>query len=165
MINPARLRNHLQALFIGFTVAGLIACIIAIVSRIAAVVVFVLLSGLWVAFAVVSAKQADRARGGRLGVFPDPQHWISQRLPLEFRFVTRDTTMREVFDKIGPGSTRPPDPPDALRYDWPDGRVVFVYPEFPATQSGRVRAIQLYDHKEDVPIPFMKAPHLTQRSS
>jgi hypothetical protein len=154
MINPSRLRNHLQGLFVGFTVAGVVAYLISSFSRAAAFVVFVLLSALWITFAVAAAKQADRARGGRLGAFSDPKHWTPQRLPLEFRFITRDTAMREVFDKIGPGSTRPPDPPDALRYDWPDGRVVFVYPEFPATRSGRVRAIQLYDHKEDVPVPL-----------
>jgi hypothetical protein len=154
MIDPARLQKHLGALFVGITVAGIIALIVARFSRTAAIVVFAVLSVLWILMGVSTAKHADRARGGGLGVFADPQQWVAQRLPLEFRFITHETMIEEVLDKIGPGSTSAADPPNVVRYDSPDGHVIFLYPEFPKTRAGRVRGIQLFEHKSDLPIPF-----------
>ena len=152
MINPKRRVRQLITIAFGVVVAAVIAFVIATFSRIAAIVVFVLLVGIWVALAVDFARHQYEARGGRLAAFTNPQRWVPQKLPLEFRFITHDTPVREVFDKIGPASTRLPTPHDAVRYDWPDGRVIFVYPEFPASRSGRVRAIQLYERQADIPI-------------
>jgi hypothetical protein len=154
MIDPSRFQKHLGAVFVGIIVAGVIALIIASFSRTAAIVVFVVLSMLWILMAVSTAKHADRARGGRLGVFADPQQWTPQRLPLEFRFITHDTTIEELVQKFGPGTIGGVNPQDVVRYDSPDGRIILVYPEFPATRSGRVRAIQLFDHESDLPLAF-----------
>jgi hypothetical protein len=66
--------------------------------------------------------------------------------------MTHETPMHQVIEKIGPPSKRPPIPRGAVRYDWPDGRIIFVYAQFPATRSGHVDAIQIYDEPSDIPI-------------
>jgi hypothetical protein len=60
--------------------------------------------------------------------------------------------MHQVIEKLGPPSKRPPIPCGAVRYDWPDGRIIFVYAQFSATRSGYVNAIQIYDEPSDIPI-------------
>jgi len=152
MINSARIGRHLLTLFFGLAVAGVLALIIATWSGLGAVVVFALLAVFWIVSLVSFARRQVEARGGRLGLFADPQHWAAERLPLEFRFITHDTPMREVLAKIGPPSKRPPIPHGAVRYDWPDGRIIFLYAQFPASHSGSVSAIQIYDEPSDIPI-------------
>ena len=106
----------------------------------------------WVAVAISFARRQADARGDRLGAFADPRYWAPARLPLECRFVTHDTLLREVIDKLGPPSVRRPIPHGAIRYDWPDGRIMFLYAEYPESRGGRVSAIQIYDELADIPI-------------
>ena len=151
-MNPARIGRHFITLFFGLTVAGVLALIIAHWSRVAGVIIFVLLAAFWIMSLVSFARRQVEARGGRHGAFADPQHWTPEGLPLEFRFITHDTPMHQVLDKIGSPSQRPPIPRGAVRYDWPDGRIIFVYAQFPASRSGSVSGIQIYDEPSDIPI-------------
>jgi hypothetical protein len=152
MTNETRIWRHAVTLAFGLIMAGIIGRAIAMFSSVAGVVVFALLSLFWIISLISFARHQVWARGGTLGLFADPQHWTPHRLPLEFRFITHDTLMQHVLDKLGPSSTRPPIPHGALRYDWPDGRIIFVHPESSASRSRRVRAIQVYDEPSDIPI-------------
>src|SRR5690348_17058673 len=107
---------------VGAVVALLIASLVSAFSRVAGVATFVTLFGVWVAFGVSFARRQAEARGGRLGLFADPQQWRPQSLPPEFRFITHATPIQQVQARIGAPSHRPPIPPGAIRYDWPDGR-------------------------------------------
>lgn len=152
MTNSTRVVRHGIALAFGVIIAALLASIVGAFSRRAAIVLFVTLVFAWIACSISFASRQLKARGGRLGAFADPQHWSPERLPLEFRFITHDTPIDQVLDKIGPPSSRPPIPRGAVRYDWPDGRIMFVHTEFPASRTGRVSAIQIYDEASDIPI-------------
>jgi hypothetical protein len=152
MINPTRVGRHLVTLFFGLAVAGVAAFIVAAWSRVAAVIVFILLTGFWIMSLISFVRRQVEARGGRLGMIADPQHWTPEALPVEFRFITRDTPMHEVLDKIGAPSKRPPIPRGAVRYDWPDGRIIFVYASSLSSRCGSVNAIQIYDEPSDIPI-------------
>ena len=134
---------------VGAFVALVIALVVSLFSRIAAAIIFLVLFGLWVAISVSAERHQVKARGGRLGVLLDPQHWNPESLPLEFRFMTPETPLQEVLTKIGSPSKRPPIPRGAVRYDWPDGRVIFVYAQGP---DSTVTAIQIFARSNDIPI-------------
>jgi hypothetical protein len=152
MINSTRVGRHVIALVFGVMAATIVASVVGPVSRVAAIIVFGTIVLVWVGFAVLFARCQVEARGGRLGAFANPQQWTAEALPLEFRFITHETPMHQVIDKIGPPSKRPPIPRGAIRYDWPDGRIICVYAEFLATRSGHVNAIQIYNEPSDIPI-------------
>jgi len=152
MINVTRIWRHAVTLTFGLVIAGIIGRVIAIFSSVAGVIVFALLSLFWIISLISFARRQIEGRAGTFGLFGDPQHWTPDRLPLEFRFITHDTRMQHVLDKIGPSSKRPPIPRGGLRYDWPDGRIIFIHTEPSDSQSGRVSAIQVYDEPSDIPI-------------
>ena|SRR5215212_5012412 len=134
---------------VGAFVALLIALVVSRFSHIAAAVVFLVLFGVWVAISVGAERHQVEARGGRLGVLLGPKHWNPESLPLEFRFITPETPLQEVLTKIGSPSKRPPIPRDAVRYDSPDGRVIFIYSDGPGST---VSAIQVFARPNDIPI-------------
>jgi len=152
MINPTRVGRHVITLVFGVMIAALIASLVAAFSRVAAIIVFVAFVLIWLGCAVSFARRQVEARSGRLGAFADPQHWTPEMLPLEFRFITHDTPIHQVVDKIGPPSKRPPLPRGAVRYDWPGGRIIVVYAQCPSSRSGGVSGIQIYDEPSDIPI-------------
>jgi hypothetical protein len=134
---------------VGAIIALLVASAVSAFGRTAGIVTFVALFGFCVAIGVSFARRQDAARGGRLGLFADPQDWRPQSLPPEFRFITHATPIHQVQARIGAPSHRPPVPAGAIRYDWPDGRIIFVYAQ-PAERT--VSAIQVYDELSDIPI-------------
>ena len=152
MINPTRVGRHVITLAFGVMIAAVLAAVVGAFSRIAAIILFVMLVLAWIGCAISFSRRQVEARGGRLGLFADPRQWIAERLPPEFRFITHDTSIDQVLEKIGSPSKRPPIPRSAVRYDWPDGRIIFVYAESPTSHSGRVSAIQVYDEPSDIPI-------------
>jgi hypothetical protein len=152
MINPTPGGRHVIAFAFGVMVVTIVALVVGAFSRVAAIIVFATMALVWVGFAITFARRQVEARGRRLGAFANPGQWTAEALPLEFRFITHETPMHQVIEKIGPPSKRPPIPRGAVRYDWPDGRIIFVYAQFSATRSGHVSAIQIYDEPSDIPI-------------
>jgi|GEM_PF-6567381 len=149
MNTRVKVTAHIITIGVGTFVALLISLVLALFSHIAAVITFLVLVAVWAAINVSGERHQVEARGGRLGLFPDPQRWSSSALPLEFRFITHYTPIEQVLTKIGTPSKRPPIPRGAVRYDWPDGRIIFVY----AQGSDRtVSAIQIFASLSDIPI-------------
>src|SRR5438128_2811137 len=126
MINPTRVGRHVIALAFGVIVATIVASVVGPFSSVAAIIAFATIVLVWFGFAVSFARRQVEARGRRLGAFANPQQWTAEALPLEFRFITHETPMHQVLEKIGPPSKRPTIPRGAVRYDWPDGRIIFV---------------------------------------
>ena len=83
-------------------------------------------------------------------VFSDPSQWRADELPLEFRFITRETTLHELERTIGP--SRPVADTGAVRYDLGSGGALFIHLDPPATPDSKVRGIQLYRSEESVPV-------------
>ncbi len=83
-------------------------------------------------------------------VFSDPSHWRTAELPLEFRFITPETTLQELERRVGPYS--PVADTDTVRYDLGSGGALFIYLDSPPTSDSTVRGIQLYRSQEGVPV-------------
>jgi hypothetical protein len=85
----------------------------------------------------------------------------SRQLASEFHFITHETTLKEVFDKVGPCSREVKLPVDSsavagfgfvetarggaailtFEYDLPYSAAVIIMPEYPFEPSDRIRAV------------------------
>jgi hypothetical protein len=83
-------------------------------------------------------------------VFAHPEQWQPQELPQEFRFITRESTVQEVVDSVGP-YTRVTETA-LVCYDLPSGGALFLFPEPPFSPANRIRGIQLYRTEDAVPV-------------
>ncbi len=83
-------------------------------------------------------------------VFSDPSHWRAEELPLEFRFITHETTLQELERRIGPCRTVADT--GAVRYDLGSGGALFIHLDPPKTPDSRVCGIQIYRSAEFVPV-------------
>jgi hypothetical protein len=84
------------------------------------------------------------------GVFADPSVWSPQEHPPEFRFITRGMTVEEVV--AGAGTYTRLTETGLLRYDLPDGRVLFVHTDADGDETRRVTGIQLWRAEYETPV-------------
>jgi hypothetical protein len=113
--------------------------------------VFVVLVIIWLSgFAQVLLRDIRVGSETERAVFADPKQWQPQELPQEFRFITRESTVQEVVDTVGP-YTRVTES-GLVRYDLPSGGALFLFPEPPFAPTSRIRGIQLYRTEDEVPV-------------
>jgi hypothetical protein len=113
--------------------------------------VFVVLVVIWLSgFVQVLVRDIRAGSDPERPVFADPEQWQPQELPREFRFITRESTVQEVVDTVGP-YIRVTET-GLVRYDLPSGGALFLFPEPPSSPTSRVRGIQLYRTEDAVPV-------------
>ena len=110
--------------------------------------VFIGLVAFWLLGLVGVIVRDVRSRDA--AVFSDASRWSVAELPLEFRFITRDTTLEDVERSIGPSS--PVADTGVVRYDLGSGGALFIHFDPPATPDSKVRGIQLYRSQDSVPV-------------
>lgn len=147
-----RVWQYLTGLVFGLVAAWVISTCVAKFWPDARVTIFVVLFAVWLSgFAQVLVRDIRAGGEGERAVFANPEDWDSVELPREFRFITHETTLQEVIEKVGP-YTRVTQK-GLVRYDLPSGGALFLFPEPPFSDSSRVRGIQLYRTEDQVP-PF-----------
>ena len=92
-----------------------------------------------------AGSEADRA------VFARPEDWDPKELPQEFRFITHDSALSDVIERLGPCTRSARN--DTLRYDLPSGGAVLIFPESPDANDSKIRGIQFYRTGDAAP-PF-----------
>jgi hypothetical protein len=113
--------------------------------------VFVVLVIIWLSgFAQVLVRDIRAGGDTERTVFAHPEQWQPQELPQEFRFITRESTVQEVVDSVGP-YTRVTETA-LVCYDLPSGGALFLFPEPPFSPANRIRGIQLYRAEDAVPV-------------
>ena len=73
-------------------------------------------------------------------------------LPAQFRFISRDTTLQQVVDRIGPYTRVRGSGIQAFEYDLSDGSAVLLFPEHPFQMHCKIRKVQFYPKKEQIDI-------------
>ena len=113
--------------------------------------VFVVLVVIWLSgFAQILVRDIRAGGDTEREVFAHPEQWQPQELPQEFRFITRESTVQEVVDVVGP-YTRVTQT-GLVRYDLPSGGALFLFPEPPFSPASRIRGVQLYRTEDAVPV-------------
>lgn len=143
-----RLRRYGSTFITGVVAAFFVAALLSKVWPGASRPVFFGLALFWLVGLVGVVVRDIRSRDA--AVFSDPSQWRADELPLEFRFITRETTLHELERTIGP--SRPVADTGAVRYDLGSGGALFIHLEPPATPDSKVRGIQLYRSEESVPV-------------
>jgi hypothetical protein len=145
-----RIGTYITGIAVGVIFAAVIANFVGSLFPNARAIVFVVLVIIWllgfVQILIRDIRTGDNARG----VFARPEEWCAEELPREFRFITRDTTLQEIVDRVGP-YTRLPET-HLVRYDLPCGGAILIYPEPPFTLLSKVRGVQFYRTEADVPV-------------
>jgi hypothetical protein len=108
---------------------------------------------LWAAAGVIAVRRDMQTEGGALGMFADPREWRPDLLPYEFHFITRRTTSRELFARVGAPSQHMG---RVLRYDLPTEGALFIFLEAHDLDA-RVRAVQAYRQNEYIPMDPLSA--------
>jgi hypothetical protein len=113
--------------------------------------VFIVLVVIWLSgFAQILVRDIRAGHETERAVFARAKEWRAEELPQEFRFITRDTTIQQVVDTVGP-YTRVTEA-GLIRYDLPSGGAIFLYPESRSVPTSRIRGIQLYRTEDAVPV-------------
>jgi hypothetical protein len=146
-----RAGKYLGGIAFGIVATWIIAQLVAKLWPGAQRAVFVVLVIVWLSgFAQVLVRDIRAGSQAERAVFADPNQWQRQELPQEFRFITRNTTVQEVVDSVGP-YTRVTET-GLVRYDLPSGGALFLFPEPPFSPASRIRGIQLYRTEDAVPV-------------
>src|ERR1041385_2715703 len=117
-----RLRRYGSTFITGVFAAFFIAVLVSKIWPHAYRPVFIGLVLFWFVGLVGVIVRDIRSRDA--AVFSDPSHWRAAELPLEFRFITRETTLGELERTLGPSS--PVADTGAVRYDLGSGGALFV---------------------------------------
>lgn len=143
-----RFRRYGGTFVTGVVAAFFVAAIVGRTWPAASGWVFIGLVAFWFLGLVGVVLQDIRSRDA--AVFSDPSHWRAAELPLEFRFITRETTLGDLEHSLGPSS--PVADTSAVRYDLGSGGALFIHFDPPTTLDSKVRGIQLYRSEESVPV-------------
>jgi hypothetical protein len=143
-----RFRRYGGTFITGAVAAFFVAALVGKVWPSASRLVFFGLVLFWLIGLVGVVVRDIRSRDA--AVFSDPSHWSPDELPLEFRFITRETSLHELESSLGPSS--PVADTGAVRYDLGSGGALFIHFDPPATPDSKVRGIQLYRSEESVPV-------------
>jgi len=143
-----RLRRYGSTFITGVVAAFFVAALLSKVWPNASRPVFFGLTLFWLVGLAGVVVRDIRSRDA--AVFSDPSQWRADELPLEFRFITRETTLHELERTIGPST--PVADTGAVRYDLGSGGALFIHLDPPATLDSKVRGIQLYRSEESVPV-------------
>lgn len=82
--------------------------------------------------------------------FENPDPTPSSDLPLEFRFISRQTSLQEVMDRVGPRSRKlQRNSVVAYEYDLPRGCAVLIFPEPPCRPESKVLNVRMYLKTEE----------------
>ncbi|MDQ6626591.1 MAG: hypothetical protein M3Y69_10735 [Verrucomicrobiota bacterium] len=153
MTTPERIIRYAITFAVGAVVAALAAVVVGYFAPGFGQVTFIVLTLTWAGGLVAVRRRDIDTDGGALGTFPDPAAWPPERLPYEFRFITRRTTLAELIERLGPPAQRIG---RSLRYDLPAEGVLDILVEGDGGDD-RVRAIQAYRRKENVPLDPLSA--------
>ena len=143
-----RLRRYGSTFLTGVVAAFFVAALVSKVWPDASRRVFFGLVLFWLVGLVGVVVRDIRSRDA--AVFSDPSQWRAEELPLEFRFITRETTLQELERRVGP--SRPVADTGAVRYDLGSGGALFIHLDPPSTPDSRVRGVQVYRSEESVPV-------------
>ena len=143
-----RFRRYGSTFITGVVAAFFVAALVSKVWPNASRPVFFGLTLFWLVGLVGVIVRGMRSR--EVAVFTDPSQWRADELPLEFRFITRETTLRELERRVGP--SRPVADTGSVRYDLGAGGALFIHLDPPTTPDSRVRGVQLYRSEESVPV-------------
>ena len=143
-----RLRRYGSTFITGVVAAFFVAALVSKVWPDAYRPVFVGLVLFWLVGLVGVVVRDIRSRDA--AIFSDPSQWRTDELPLEFRFITGDTTLHELEHRLGPSS--PVADTGAVRYDLGSGGALFIHFASPTTPESKVCGIQLYRSEESVPV-------------
>jgi hypothetical protein len=72
--------------------------------------------------------------------------------PPQFRFITGNTTVRDVVDKLGTYDKVRGSGMTYYEYDLPDGSAVLIEPEWPFGRESRIRSVDFYRRAGDIDI-------------
>jgi hypothetical protein len=89
-------------------------------------------------------------RSRHAGAFETPKDWRPEELPQEFRFITHDTTLAQLNDRLGP--SKPVGSDAIIRYDLPSGGAICVFLQLPFSSNSKVRGVQFYPQESLVPV-------------
>jgi hypothetical protein len=111
--------------------------------------IFITIMMLWLALGILSIIN-DQCNP------PEPpanaKDWRS-KVPMEFRFISDETTVEEVINRARECSRlRELDGIKALQYDLPDGAAVLILPEAPYQTWSRLREVRFYQRRNDIPL-------------
>ncbi len=143
-----RLRRYGGTFVTGVFAAFFIAVLVSKIWPDAYRPVFIGLVLFWLVGLVGVVVRDVRSRDA--AVFSDPSDWRPTELPLEFRFVTHETSLQELERRLG--APIPVADTGSVRYDLPSGGALFIHFDAPTTPDSKVRGIQLYPSKECVPV-------------
>jgi hypothetical protein len=73
-------------------------------------------------------------------------------LPPQFRFISRETTLQQVVDRVGAYTRVRGSGIQAFEFDLKDGSAVLVFPEYPFQLHCKIRSVQFYPKKEQIDI-------------
>jgi hypothetical protein len=153
MTTPDRIVRFVITFVVGAAVAAILASVVGHFQPSYAKFTFFTLVILWAAAGVGVLRRDIDTQGGALGTFADPRAWHPDTLPYEFHFITRRTTSREVFERVGPPTQQIG---RLLRYDLPTEGALFILLEG-RDFDARVRAIQAYRQKDYIPLDPLSA--------
>jgi hypothetical protein len=147
-----RAGKYLGGIAFGIVAAWFLSQFVAKFWPDAQLTVFIVLAVTWLSgFAQILVRDIRAGDETERAVFARPEGWRAEELPQEFRFITRDTTLQQVVDTVGP-YTRVTET-GLVRYDLPSGGALFLFPESPSTPTtSKIRGIQFYRTEDEVPV-------------
>ena len=106
--------------------------------------VFIFFAICWLASTTVGLRET-LANDDRGEPVLKEYHWSTDALPAEFRFITRETTLQQVTQRLGQGiRVVRGNNIQALQYDLPNGAAILVFPEPPFDSASTIRCVRLY---------------------
>jgi hypothetical protein len=145
-----RIGTYASGIAVGVIFAAVIAHFVGSLWPNARGTIFVTLIIIWLAGFVQVLIRDIRTADTASGVFLSPEQWRAEELPQEFRFITRDTTVQQITDKLGPYTHLTET--NVVRYNLPSGGAILIYPEPPFTSASKVHGVQFYRTEDDVPV-------------
>jgi hypothetical protein len=113
--------------------------------------IFALFFTLLLFWSAIGIKAILRQRHGGDIALKAGREWCSEELPEEFRFISRDTTVQQLVERVGPYTRiRGDSDTGALEYDLPYGSALLIFPEWPCELGSRVRGVQFYRKRDEI---------------
>jgi hypothetical protein len=140
--------RHIAAIMFGTIVAIFVATLLGLVWPALKWPSFCILLIFWLA---ISFKLILRQRRNSEVLVEGEREWRKEELPEQFRFVSRDTTVQQLVERIGPYSrVRGDDNLKAFQYDLPSGSAILIFPEWPFGDRSRIRGVQFYPNRDTI---------------